>query len=128
VLRAWVFRIATNLALSELRRRRLRDAGALDDTVLEIPDPRPIEVHEMLEAEERSRMVAAGLRELSDEHRAVFLLRVRHEMEVRDIARALCIPEGTVKSRIHHAVRKLRAFAQRWDCEGADERTRHDMR
>ena len=45
----------------------------------------------------------------------MLLLRVRENMDVKEIASTLGVPEGTVKSRIDHAVRKLRKFAERWD-------------
>jgi RNA polymerase sigma factor (sigma-70 family) len=108
--RSWVFRIATNAALTDLRRRRPVAVEPLEGRILELPDPHQPDPLERIEAEEREEMVEAGLKALPDEQRAVLLLRVRDGMEVREIARTLCVPEGTVKSRIHHAVRKLREF------------------
>ena len=113
--RSWVFRIATNLALTELRRRRLAATEALDERVLELPSPGVSDPGELFETGERERLVEAGLAILADEQRSVILLRVRHGMEVQEIAHTLCVPEGTVKSRIHHAVRKLREFVEQRD-------------
>ena len=63
----------------------------------------------VLEEEERLRLLDRGLAGLSDDQRAVVLMRVRGEMSLAEIATALQVPEGTVKSRLHHAVRRLRA-------------------
>ncbi|MBI2570547.1 MAG: sigma-70 family RNA polymerase sigma factor [Candidatus Schekmanbacteria bacterium] len=52
--------------------------------------------------------LAGALRDLSAAHREVLVLRFVDEMTVAEIAAATGIAEGTVKSRIHHAVRRLR--------------------
>ena len=126
-LRGWVFRIATNVAWSERRKHRVRAEEGMDARVLEMADLREPALPDALEARERERVVEAGLRELSEDQRAVFLLRARHAMDTRAIADILCGPEGTVKSRLHHAVRKLRDFVRRTS-EDDDERIRHDLR
>lgn len=123
--RAWVFRIATNIALTELRRRRISTAVPLDEEALGRPargDPGP-EAREELERRERS--LAAGLESLPEDQRTVILLRVRGGMGIRDIARALRVPEGTVKSRIHHAVRRLREFARNRERSGETRNREH---
>ena len=121
--RAWVFRIATNLAVGEIRRRRYGSTDALDERALEIPERDDLDPHQRLEDEERRRLVEAGLATLAEEHRAVILLRVREGMGVAEIARTLCVPEGTIKSRLHYAVHKLREFARKREsgCKGARE-------
>lgn len=55
----------------------------------------------------RAALVAAISR-LPDGQREVLLMRVVDEMSVEEIALALGIPEGTVKSRMHHAVEAMR--------------------
>jgi len=126
--RAWVYRIATNLARTELRRARCRGA-AEDDLVLHINDlPEPA-ADERLERNETLNAVRAGIAALPDEQRAVVLLRVRRGMAIREIARTLCIPEGTVKSRLHYAVRNLRNSLFDQDSLGSPkEASRHAMR
>ncbi len=118
---AWVFRIATNAALSELRRRRWAAGQEPDEAALRIAAPRSAEPPEVLEAQERSRNLAAALEQLPDEQRAVLLLRIRQGMDIGEIATVLCIPPGTVKSRIHYAVRKLREVFDRHECAPAED-------
>ena len=125
LFRAWVFRIATNLALSHLRRRRLVPLAPLDERALQIPDRSRPAPHEALESEERARWIDEGIETLPADQRTVFLLRVRHDLVVREIAAILCVPEGTVKSRFHHAVRKLRDHVERRECPESEE-NRHD--
>jgi len=51
---------------------------------------------------------------LPRKHREVILLRYYQEMEISDIALALGIPEGTVKSRLSRAKDKLYQTLERW--------------
>jgi RNA polymerase sigma-70 factor (ECF subfamily) len=125
--RAWVFRIATNLALSELRRRRYAVAGPLDEGAAQVPDPGAPDPHGVLEARERERAVEAALATLPDEHRAVILLRVRQGMAIREMAQTLCVPEGTIKSRMHHAVRRMREYVSRREGTPAEEGLHEDL-
>jgi len=50
------------------------------------------------------------LSRLSDEQRSVVVLRFVEDMDLAEIAEALEIPVGTVKSRLHHAILNLREF------------------
>jgi RNA polymerase sigma-70 factor (ECF subfamily) len=52
--------------------------------------------------------LADALGRLGEEHREVLLMRVVDEMTVEEVAAALGVPAGTVKSRLHHALAKLR--------------------
>jgi RNA polymerase sigma-70 factor (ECF subfamily) len=44
---------------------------------------------------------------LDEKHRSTFLMRYQHEMSMKEIAEALDISEGTVKSRLFYTIRKL---------------------
>lgn len=98
-LRSLLYPVARNLTISAIRRRRRDDPG----TVVEpdrLPDPRSVNPqHENL-----ARMVA----NLSPRHREVILLRFVDDLRLDEIGKALDIPVGTVKSRLHNAIRQLR--------------------
>ncbi len=121
--KAWLFRVATNLALNHLRalqRRRQQPLETAADPLDEddesslpawmvdhsLPDPETL-----LEQSERSQLLQQLVDELPTEKRAVFRLVYDHEMATRQVAQTLGIPEGTVKSRLHYATRRL---AQAW--------------
>ncbi|MFN8586749.1 MAG: RNA polymerase sigma factor [Candidatus Eisenbacteria bacterium] len=106
--RAWVYRIATNLAITELRRRRYRGTDTLGPEALDVPDPEPSDPGCLWVESERERAVEDALERLPDDQRVVLLLRVREDMPIAMIAHVIGVPEGTIKSRLHHAVRKLR--------------------
>lgn len=118
--RAWVYRIATNLAITELRRKRFC-AGTLDEQAGRMEDRSVRNAQEMMEAREREEILREGIAALPEEQKAVLLLRVRRGFGIREIAETLGIPEGTVKSRIHHGVKKLRVHFSRREGTGGEQ-------
>ncbi len=121
--KAWLFRIATNLALNHLRALRRHRQQPLEvpidpldeDDESSVPSwmvdhslPGPDVI---LEEGERSQLLQRLIEELPEEKRAVFRLIHDAEMETRQVAQTLGVPEGTVKSRLHYATRHL---AQKW--------------
>ena len=102
----WLYRLTTNAAIDCLRReKRHRDADDLDG--VELPDGGDTP-QEAAERTETQTAVRSALSALSDEHRQVLLLRYMQEMDYGEIAVALDISEGTVKSRINRAKARLK--------------------
>jgi RNA polymerase sigma-70 factor (ECF subfamily) len=98
--RAWLQRIAINASLSLVTRRPsrpLRDLSALPQPVSE--PPLPLATVTMREALER----------VPAKHRIALFLRFSEGLTYREIGLRLGCPEGTAKSRIHHALASLRA-------------------
>ena len=104
-LSTWILTIATRRALDELRRRRLPPARLLDAADIPSAD-RPDDVAERRDLCAAIERAAAAL---PAESRAVFLLRDFHDLEYQEIARALEIDLGTVKSRLWRARAAIRA-------------------
>ena len=102
----WLYRLVSNAAIDCLRReKKHRDTGDVDD--LELPDGGP-SLQEQAERSDTRYAVRRALDRLSPEHRQVLLLRFMQELDYGEIARALNVSEGTVKSRINRAKSKLR--------------------
>ncbi|MFI5974915.1 RNA polymerase sigma factor [Streptomyces sp. NPDC051452] len=100
---AWAAVVASNLAMDWHRAKRRRERlGERLAAVHEAAHPSGEEGSLL------SLVVARGLDELPATHRQVVVLRFFADLPVRDIAGELGIPEGTVKSRLHTAVRALR--------------------
>ena len=102
----WLYRLTTNAAIDYLRREK-RHRAAGDITELELPDDAPT-MQELSERAETQSRVRRALSRLSDEHRQVLLLRYMQELDYGEIAAALEVSEGTVKSRINRAKARLR--------------------
>ncbi|UCF68207.1 MAG: RNA polymerase sigma factor [Acidobacteriota bacterium] len=101
------YRIALNVARSRLRRRRVLRFLPIEAAAPEsLRDPHDLERHAMA-AEDRARLREA-IDTLPADARDVLLLSVFGKLTYAAIARALAIPEGTVGSRRHRALRLLR--------------------
>ena len=102
----WLYRLTTNAAIDLLRREK-RHRNADDITELELSDD-GLSPQELAEQGETQEAVRRALGQLSEEHRQVLLLRYMQELDYGEIADALEISEGTVKSRISRAKGRLR--------------------
>lgn len=102
----WLYRLTTNAGIDWLRREK-RYRSADDVTELELPDDAP-SPQEQAEQSETQSAVRRALSRLSEEHRQVLLLRYMQELDYGEIAAALDVSEGTVKSRINRAKGRLR--------------------
>ncbi len=108
----WLYRITGNVCTDILRRRRSDtvsltiDDGEGGDAELEIADSAPTP-HEVLEKKERSATLERALDSLQEDQRKALLLREGGGMSYEEIATALKIDIGTVKSRIFRARKKL---------------------
>ncbi len=100
-VRSWLFTVARRLVIDDYRRSRARPETLTDD----VPD-RPGADHGERVVDER--VVAAALRQLSPEHRAVLVQCYYRGCSVAQAAQVLGIPPGTVKSRTHYALQRLR--------------------
>lgn len=98
-IRTFLYPVVRSLAIDAGRRRRRQP------TVESAPDAAAPAARDP--AGERDDL-AARLASLDPDHREVVLLRFADDFELAEIAAALEIPLGTVKSRLHHALRKLR--------------------
>ena len=122
----WFRAILRNRCLDELRsarsRREVSREREPDGSAGTAPEPgtrarggrgshRP-RGPERVEREELGRIVRSALKELSDEKRAVLVLREMEEMSYEEIARELGVSPGTVSSRLHHARRELRGVLE----------------
>lgn len=110
---AFAFRVARNAWIDRGRRRAARGGGRVHaaGTVGEVEGLAPPRDEDEPDDElaGRARRLVRALGELSEAHRSVFELAVLQELGYQEVSALLGIPVGTVKSRMFHAVRRLRA-------------------
>ena len=107
----WLYRLASNACVDLLRKEGRHQGPSLDDEAVsaEVPDTRPTP-EAAAEQKELRAQIEAGLRTLSPEHREVLILREIQQLSYDEIADALSLDLGTVKSRISRGRRQLRNF------------------
>jgi RNA polymerase sigma-70 factor (ECF subfamily) len=106
---AWFGRIVATACRDRLRARRRRpvvDLGSGGATVSRDSERASPDATELVVAREA---LARALPTLDEDYRLVVALRYGADLTVPAIAERLGIAEGTVKSRLHHALRRLRA-------------------
>ena len=100
----WLYRIAFNVSISRRRRRRVEISW---DESRELTGEEPLDDGvspvEPLEEAERRELLQQAMTRLTDEHRAIIVLRHMEEFSYEDIAQILDISVGTVRSRLHRA-------------------------
>jgi RNA polymerase sigma-70 factor, ECF subfamily len=110
---SWLFGIAHQLVRRHARRSVRREDEALAE-LAELPDPYP-EPDAWLIRREWTAAFLTALRELTPDHRAVFMLHYLEEFTVEEIATETGVRVGTVKSRLHYARKKLRELLEASD-------------
>jgi len=106
--RAWLFTVARNMIIDERRSPKFRNVvGSLDEAGAP-EQAAPDEVDSALDR----LLIADAMAQMSPEHRAVVERSYYRGWSTAQIAADLDIAEGTVKSRLHYAVRALRLTLQ----------------
>ncbi len=107
----YIYRIATNLAISEIRRRKRRKLLSLtglfqaepdDETEFQPPDERALPEDEVIE-DEQSRVIMKAIAALPEKYRIPIILRDIEERSYEEIASIMELGLGTTKSRISRA-------------------------
>ncbi|MGH7858606.1 MAG: RNA polymerase sigma factor [Candidatus Binatia bacterium] len=97
----WLFQIAINLC-RDLHRRAPDEIEVHDPSAGSGTSSEPVDVRAELRIDAQ-----ALLRSLPEPQREVVILRYYHDFSEEEAARILGCPRGTVKSRLHHAIRRL---------------------
>jgi RNA polymerase sigma-70 factor (ECF subfamily) len=117
--KSWLFQVARNCCIDELRRRRRYaiqfsqletpgDNGENENSLLsEIPDTNPLPEEEM-ERLDMQDMLQEAIQSLPPKFRSVVLLRYISQLSFSEIGQALCMPEATAKTYFHRAKNLLR--------------------
>jgi RNA polymerase sigma-70 factor, ECF subfamily len=110
----WIYRIATNLAIDEIRYRKRRgqvfyrnvmgsrQPGDKEGREFEIADSRRSPSDEILR-KESSRVLGDAIRSLPKKYRTAFIMKEVQELPYETIAKVLNCSSGTIKSRLHRA-------------------------
>jgi len=112
----WLTRLTRNLLIDHYRRTRMdRATESIEDqtSALEENPAAIARTDGMLAGREASELLQAALQKLSPELRETVILRDLEELEYREIAQTLNVPEGTVKSRLNRGRSELARVLRR---------------
>jgi RNA polymerase sigma-70 factor (ECF subfamily) len=121
----WIYRIATNLAIDEMRYRKRRgrvfyknvwgkrSSAESDAHEFEITDVRRGPRDEVLRRES-SRVLGDAIRSLPEKYRTAFIMKEVQELPYDTIANVLNCSAGTIKSRLHRARELLQRKLERY--------------
>lgn len=108
----WLYKIASNLCIDQLRSRKAKGALSLD---VELEEGREPAAESRQSAPEDTAVRSAvqdivhhAIQNLPERYRIVVVMRHLHDMSVEDIARSLDLPTGTVKTHLFRAREMLR--------------------
>jgi len=112
---SWIYRIATNLCLDELKRAGRYRSTRLEDRIaskeyVELNTP-----HSKLEGKELQQLLQKVLLAIPDEQRTVILLKEFEKFTFREIAEILQEPENTVKSRMYYGLKAMKKIFDKWN-------------
>jgi len=106
----WLSRLTRNLLIDHYRRTKLERASDSIEDQLPLLEEKTAAIGRtegMLAGREASEMLQAALQKLSPDLRETVILRDLEELEYREIAQVLKVPEGTVKSRLNRGRAEL---------------------
>ncbi|WP_054951373.1 RNA polymerase sigma factor [Numidum massiliense] len=106
-VKAWLYRVATNLCRDYWRSASYRSECFVQEQLPPQVDERS-SVVDIFERQELRQEVLTALNILSDTQRTIVILRFYQDMKLQEIADALQIPLGSVKSSLYHAMRYLK--------------------
>ncbi len=126
-VKAWLYGIARNLAFNHLDKVRRRRQEPLENLVVEdeegfeepgwMADKNAPGADTLLEQAEQQVLLRGVIEALPQSKREVFFMVYEGDMEIREIARELGLPEGTIKSRLFYARKHIAAAWQELQSE-----------
>lgn len=113
---SWIYRIANNLCLDELKRAGRRKSSPLDVVKNErITKSIASNPAQQLQNSELGEILQHALNQLPCEQRIVVILKEYEGLKFREISEILEEPENTVKSRMYYGLKKLRDIFEQWN-------------
>ncbi len=113
LVKTWVLGIARHKLLDALRKRGLSRHDDIDDHADALAD-HSASVFDQLADRQQAEWVAQCMARLGDEHRESLHLLFYEGLSVAEIAQVQGVPDGTVKTRVFHAKKKIKACLSRW--------------
>ncbi len=109
-LYTWLYRIATNEAITFLNKRKKTASSSIDAEDLNLSNY--LKADEYFDGNEAEVLLQKALASLPDKQRQVFTLRYYDEMTYKEMSEVLGTSIGALKASYHHAVKKIEDFVK----------------
>lgn len=106
-LYTWLYRIATNEALTHLQNQARRQSASLDDTASQLSNR--LKADEWFDGDAVQEKLLLAIATLPDKQKQVFNLRYYDEMPYEEMSQLLNTSVGALKASFHHAAKKIEA-------------------
>ena len=103
----WLYRITVNLSYSWTNKAK-RWVNFFQNAIEQLKAPSRRDPERVTESREQRELLRRAINGLPDSHRVVIILYYLEGLSVNEVAYALGVPEGTIKSRLYYAREKLR--------------------
>lgn len=107
-LYTWIYRIATNEALTHLRKKKRRFFLSIGDVENELMST--LEADTYYSGDEIQLKLQKAILTLPEKQRLVFNMKYFEELKFREIAEVLEVTVGSLKAQYHHAVKKIEKY------------------
>ena len=109
-LYTWLYRIATNEALTFLRKQKRKATQSIDDEDLLLAERLHADAY--FDGDEAQVQLQQAIVRLPEKQRAVFNLRYFEEMSYKEMSEVLNTSQGALKASYHHAVKKIEHYVK----------------
>jgi RNA polymerase sigma factor (sigma-70 family) len=107
-LYTWLYRIATNEALSFLRKKKKNIFVRMDDVIHEVSET--LDYDPLFSGDAIQRKLQQAILKLPEQQRIIFNMKYYDEMKYEEISQILGVTVGGLKASYHHAVKKIEKF------------------
>ena len=110
---SWIYRIAKNLCLDELKRAGRKKSSPLE--LVKHERAHNVNPSKKMETKELGEWIQKALIAIPEEQRVIIIMKEYEELTFKEIAEILDEPESTVKSRLYYGFKKLRDILNSWN-------------
>ena len=105
--KVWLFSIANNQWKNELRKKTIRER---ENEGIKYQLKIVESESEVSDSDQKMNKIKLGLKELSETHREIFILKYSNNLTIKEISEIYSCSEGTIKSRLFYAMKYLKEF------------------